>query len=125
MKRVAVAIPGGSYDILIDAGTGEVRSPAAAQPEAPSRVEMGRMSGDADAALMLTVGILILVYGSYARDYAFSGLILALVGVGVSVGVLVGVGPRRLRLFLALVLVRCDPRPEVHLDGVALAARAC
>jgi two-component system phosphate regulon sensor histidine kinase PhoR len=31
------------------------------------------------AALMLTVGILILVYGSYARDYVFGGLILALV----------------------------------------------
>src|SRR5512133_531741 len=28
---------------------------------------------------MLTVGILILVYGSYARDYVFGGLILALV----------------------------------------------
>ena len=31
------------------------------------------------AALMLTVGILILVYGSVARDYLFGGLILALV----------------------------------------------
>jgi two-component system phosphate regulon sensor histidine kinase PhoR len=31
------------------------------------------------AALMLTVGILILVYGSFARDYLFGGLILALV----------------------------------------------
>ena len=31
------------------------------------------------AALLLTVGILILVYGSYARDYVFGGLILALV----------------------------------------------
>ena len=31
------------------------------------------------AALMLTVGILILVYGSVARDYVFGGLILALV----------------------------------------------
>jgi two-component system phosphate regulon sensor histidine kinase PhoR len=31
------------------------------------------------AALMLTVGILILVYGSYARDYVFGVLILALV----------------------------------------------
>ncbi len=31
------------------------------------------------AALMLTVGILILVYGSYARDYVFGGLSLALV----------------------------------------------
>ena len=31
------------------------------------------------AALMLTVGILILVYGSYAPDYVFGGLILALV----------------------------------------------
>jgi len=31
------------------------------------------------AALMLTVGILILVYGSYARDYVFGGLIVALV----------------------------------------------
>jgi two-component system phosphate regulon sensor histidine kinase PhoR len=31
------------------------------------------------AALMLTIGILILVYGSYARDYVFGGLILALV----------------------------------------------
>jgi len=31
------------------------------------------------AALMLTVGILILVYGSFARDYLFGGLIVALV----------------------------------------------
>ncbi len=31
------------------------------------------------AALMLTVGILILVYGSYPHDYVFGGLILALV----------------------------------------------
>lgn len=31
------------------------------------------------AALMLTVGILILVYGSFAHDYLFGGLILALV----------------------------------------------
>jgi two-component system phosphate regulon sensor histidine kinase PhoR len=31
------------------------------------------------AALMLTVGILILVYGSVARDYVFGGLIVALV----------------------------------------------
>ncbi len=31
------------------------------------------------AALMLTIGILILVYGSYARDYVFGGLIVALV----------------------------------------------
>jgi two-component system phosphate regulon sensor histidine kinase PhoR len=31
------------------------------------------------AALMLTVGILILVYGSFPRDYLFGGLILALV----------------------------------------------
>jgi len=31
------------------------------------------------AALMLTVGILILVYGSVARDYLFGGLIVALV----------------------------------------------
>lgn len=31
------------------------------------------------AALMLTVGILILVYGSFARDYLFGALILALV----------------------------------------------
>src|SRR5512133_4126647 len=35
------------------------------------------------AALMLTVGILILVYGSVARDYLFGGLILALVATTV------------------------------------------
>ncbi len=36
------------------------------------------------AALMLTVGILILVYGSVARDYLFGGLILALVATTVA-----------------------------------------
>ena len=36
------------------------------------------------AALMLTVGILILVYGSFARDYLFGTLILALVGTTVA-----------------------------------------
>jgi two-component system phosphate regulon sensor histidine kinase PhoR len=36
------------------------------------------------AALMLTVGILILVYGSFARDYLFGGLILALVATTVA-----------------------------------------
>jgi two-component system phosphate regulon sensor histidine kinase PhoR len=45
------------------------------------------------AALMLTVGILILVYGSYARDYVFGILILALVtttvaGTGATLAVL-------------------------------------
>jgi two-component system phosphate regulon sensor histidine kinase PhoR len=35
------------------------------------------------AALMLAVGILILVYGSVARDYVFGGLILALVATTV------------------------------------------
>jgi two-component system phosphate regulon sensor histidine kinase PhoR len=38
----------------------------------------------APAALMLTVGILILVYGSYARDYVFGGLILALVATTIA-----------------------------------------
>ena len=36
------------------------------------------------AALMLTVGILILVYGSVARDYLFGGLILALVATTIA-----------------------------------------
>jgi len=36
------------------------------------------------AALMLTVGILILVYGSFARDYLFGTLILALVATTVA-----------------------------------------
>lgn len=36
------------------------------------------------AALMLTVGILILVYGSFARDYLFGSLILALVATTVA-----------------------------------------
>jgi len=36
------------------------------------------------AALMLTVGILILVYGSFARDYLFGGLIVALVATTVA-----------------------------------------
>ncbi len=36
------------------------------------------------AALMLTVGILILVYGSLARDYLFGILILALVGTTIA-----------------------------------------
>jgi two-component system phosphate regulon sensor histidine kinase PhoR len=36
------------------------------------------------AALMLAVGILILVYGSVARDYVFGGLILALVATTVA-----------------------------------------
>jgi two-component system, OmpR family, phosphate regulon sensor histidine kinase PhoR len=36
------------------------------------------------SALMLTVGILILVYGSVARDYVFGGLILALVATTVA-----------------------------------------
>jgi two-component system phosphate regulon sensor histidine kinase PhoR len=36
------------------------------------------------AALMLTVGILILVYGSYARDYVFGILILALVATTIA-----------------------------------------
>ena len=36
------------------------------------------------AALMLTVGILILVYGSYARDYLFGSLILALVATTIA-----------------------------------------
>jgi two-component system phosphate regulon sensor histidine kinase PhoR len=36
------------------------------------------------AALMLTVGILILVYGSVARDYLFGGLIVALVATTVA-----------------------------------------
>ncbi len=36
------------------------------------------------AALMLAVGILILVYGSVARDYLFGGLILALVATTVA-----------------------------------------
>jgi two-component system phosphate regulon sensor histidine kinase PhoR len=36
------------------------------------------------AALMLTVGILILVYGSYARDYVFGVLILALVATTIA-----------------------------------------
>ena len=35
------------------------------------------------SALMLTVGILILVYGSFARDFVFGGLILALVATTV------------------------------------------
>jgi two-component system, OmpR family, phosphate regulon sensor histidine kinase PhoR len=36
------------------------------------------------AALTLTIGILILVYGSVARDYLFGGLILALVAITVA-----------------------------------------
>jgi two-component system phosphate regulon sensor histidine kinase PhoR len=36
------------------------------------------------AALMLTVGILILVYGSFARDYLFGGMIVALVATTVA-----------------------------------------
>jgi two-component system phosphate regulon sensor histidine kinase PhoR len=36
------------------------------------------------AALMLTVGILILVYGSFARDYLFGSLILALVATTIA-----------------------------------------
>jgi two-component system phosphate regulon sensor histidine kinase PhoR len=36
------------------------------------------------AGLMLTVGILILVYGSYARDYVFGVLILALVATTIA-----------------------------------------
>jgi len=36
------------------------------------------------AALMLTVGILILVYGSVARDYLFGGLIVALVATTIA-----------------------------------------